>query len=155
MLQPTATPRVQTHTRRGQLAELGGCTRQIQPPPDDLGTSYLHVGNTTTAAGSVTRSSSETALHILGMPDIGTSAFSGVLSLVGFDIPGLLKTACPRYDRGGSKPISFRELNGRLLISAGTTRDSLTELPVTRWASTAEGFVNEAVDLLTEEIGTS
>ncbi|WP_367956337.1 hypothetical protein [Aquibium pacificus] len=97
-----------------------------------------------------------TAVLILGMHRSGTSALARVVNLLGCDLPQTIMAGNPYNEAGHWESEPIRQLNDRILKSAGSGWDDWLELNPGWFSSAkAEEFREEAVATLNAEYGTS
>ncbi|WP_313137855.1 hypothetical protein [Paracoccus jeotgali] len=93
---------------------------------------------------------------VLGMHRSGTSALTGMLGILGCDLPKTLMPASESNERGHHESQKINDFMNVLLTSAGTRWDDW--LPMAEgWydSGRAEDFQAKAIDLFREEHGTS
>lgn len=108
------------------------------------------------AADPVQEPARSTCVLVLGMHRSGTSALSGVLSMLGCDLPSNTMEASPANAKGFFESTRIRDFNDELLASAGSSWSDFQEFS-TDWlnAPPARGFEARAVEVLASEFGAS
>ena len=93
---------------------------------------------------------------VLGMHRSGTSALSGVLSMLGCDLPSNTMAASDSNARGFFESTRIRDFNDALLAATGSAWDDLQEFDP-RWMDTpaAADFLVRAREVLETEFGAA
>ena len=96
----------------------------------------------------------KTAILVAGMHRSGTSAISRILNLLGCALPKTMDTAGPDNPRGFWESLAIRDLNDRILASAGSAWDDWEPFDPRWYASpVVEEFRDRARATLAEEFG--
>lgn len=96
------------------------------------------------------------AILVLGMHRSGTSAITGVLSLLGVHLPATLEPANEWNEKGYWESRKLMKFHDRLLMSAGSDWSDWGPFDGSWMSSTAmKAFLQEFGTLLTEEFGSS
>ena len=96
------------------------------------------------------------AVMVLGMHRSGTSAFTGLLSLMGIDIGSRLLPASATNQSGYWEHAEIVDLNDRLLIALGSAWDDPGQLPDQWWKSDAAApFHARLLEVLTRDFAAS
>ena len=98
----------------------------------------------------------KSAILVAGMHRSGTSAVTRVLSLLGCALPRAVSESAPDNEKGFWENPAIRDLNDRILMSAGSAWDDWEPFD-SRWYGSpiADGFRDDARAILEAEVGNS
>ena len=96
----------------------------------------------------------KSAILVAGMHRSGTSAVSRVLSILGCTLPKTLSGSAPDNERGFWESLTIKDLNDRILASAGSAWDDWEAFNPCWYASpVADEFREQAQTILEDEFG--